>query len=324
MSPYRRAALRIGLTAFALIWAGLAAAQKYPDHPIRYVVTDQPGSNIDALARTVSEKLSTLLGQQVVVDNRAGAGGNIGADIGAHSPPDGYTIVQLASTHAVNASLYKNLPYNMLRDFTPISQLAYGPSVVVVPANSPFKTIADLIKAAKEKAGNVQYASAGTGTCTFLAAELFKQQAGVDMMHIPYKGGGPAITSIIAGETQVYFAPLAPSLPQIRQGRMRALAVTSDKPLPQLPDVPTLKSAGMPQYGFSCWYGMLAPAGTPKPIIATLNKAVVAALNDAVVKKRLIEMGFVPVGDQPEEFGTYIRSEIEAGKELTRSLPPPQ
>src|ERR1700754_1577637 len=181
MPSFCRCVPLLGLAA--LLWAGAAPAQKYPDHPIRYVVTDQPGSNIDALARTVGEKLSEVLGQQVVVDNRAGAGGNIGADIGAHSPADGYTIAQLASTHAVNMSLYKNLPYNMVRDFTPISNLAYGPSVVVVPANSPFKTIADLIKAAKEKAGAVQYASAGTGTCTFLAAELFKQQEGGDMIH---------------------------------------------------------------------------------------------------------------------------------------------
>ncbi|HEY4372067.1 MAG TPA: tripartite tricarboxylate transporter substrate binding protein [Burkholderiales bacterium] len=313
----------MGLGLAALIWAGDAPAQKYPDHPIRYVVTDQPGSNIDALARTVGEKLSQVLGQQIVVDNRAGAGGNIGADIGAHSPADGYTIVQLASTHAVNASLYKNLSYNMLRDFTPIANLAYGPSVVVVPANSPYKNIGELVKAAKAKAGAVQYASAGTGTCTFLAAELFKQQAGVDMMHIPYKGGGPAITSIITGETAVYFAPLAPALPQIRQGRLRALAVTSDKPLAQLPDVPTLKDSGFPKYGFSCWYGMLAPTGTPKPIIDTLHKAVVTTLTDPVVNKRLTDMGFIPLGDTPEHFGAYIKSEIEAGRELTRNMPAP-
>jgi tripartite-type tricarboxylate transporter receptor subunit TctC len=313
---------RLLLLCLAALLSTGAWAQKYPDRVIRYVVSDQPGSNIDTLARIVAEKLSETFGQQVIVDNRAGAGGNIGAEIGARATPDGYTIVQLASTHAVNVSLYKNLSYNLLRDFAPVTQLASGPSVVVVPANSPIKSIADLTKAARDKPGSLQYASAGTGTCTFLAAELYKKQAGVDMMHIPYKGGAPAMTSVIAGETAVYFAPLAPALPQIRNGRLRALAVTSPKPLALVPETGTMADAGVPKYEFSCWYGMLVPAGTPAPIIATLHSAVVGALNDPVVRKRLSDLGFLPVGDKPEEFGAYIRSEVQSARELVRNIPP--
>jgi tripartite-type tricarboxylate transporter receptor subunit TctC len=313
---------RLLLLCLAALLSTGVWAQKYPDRVIRYVVTDQPGSNIDTLARIIAEKLSEVFGQQVIVDNRAGAGGNIGAEIGARATPDGYTIVQLASTHAVNASLYKNLSYNLLRDFAPVTQLASGPSVVVVPASSPVKSIADLIKLGKDKPGVIQYASAGSGTCTFLAAELFKKQAGVDMMHIPYKGGAPAMTSVIAGETAVYFAPLAPALPQIRNGRLRALAVTSPKAIPQLPEYPTMAESGVSNYQFSCWYGMLVPAGTPKPIIATLHSAVVGVLNDPGVKKRLSDLGFLPVGDKPEEFGAYIRSEIQSARELVRDIPP--
>lgn len=300
----------------------LASGQKYPERVIRYVVTDQPGSNIDALARIVSERLSEQFGQPVVVDNRAGAGGNIGAEIGARAPADGHTLVQLASTHAANASLYRKLPYDLLRDFTPVSQLASGPSVVVVPASSPLRSIGDLVRAAKEKPGSVQYASAGTGTCTFLSAELFKRQAGVDLMHVAYKGGAPALTSVMTGETGVYFSPLAPALPQIRQGRLRALAVTSPKPLQVLPDQPTVSDAGVPGYQFSCWYGLFVPAGTPAPIVSTLHGAVVSMMGNAAVRKRLEDLGFLPVGDRPDQFAAYVRAEVKSARELVRGIEP--
>jgi tripartite-type tricarboxylate transporter receptor subunit TctC len=249
-------------------------AQKFPERPIRYVVTDQPGSSIDVLARIITEKLSIELGQPVIVENRAGAGGNIGADIGSKANGDGYTIVQLATTHLANIFLYKNLPYNLQKDFVPVIQLASSPSVLVVPNTLPIKNVSDFFKFVKSKSETLQYASAGTGTCTFLAAELFKKQSGVDMMHIPYKGGAPAMTSVLAGETSAYFSPLGPALQHIRQGSLRAIAVSSLKRLTLLPDVPTLSESGLLNYQFSCWYGLFLPISTPKSIQDIVYNAV--------------------------------------------------
>jgi tripartite-type tricarboxylate transporter receptor subunit TctC len=315
-----RLALVLALTY--LLSPGFARAQNYPSKPVHYVVTDQPGSNIDTLARIVAEKLRVVLKQAVVVENRAGAGGNIGAQVGARSAPDGYTIVQLATTHAVNASLYKDLPYDLLRDFAPVTLLASSPSVVVVPAATPIKSLTELIDTAKAKADSVLYASAGVGTCTFLAAELFKKRAGVDMRHIAYKGGGPAVIAVLSGESHVYFAPVPPVLAHIRNGALRALAVTTPKPMQLLPDVPPLTNAGVPGYEFSCWYGLFMPSGTPKPIIEAMHGAILEVLNDAAVKQRLADLGFVTGGNRPEEFAAYVRAEVDSARELVRDIPP--
>jgi tripartite-type tricarboxylate transporter receptor subunit TctC len=316
----RHIALALGLSA--LIVPGYASAQSYPNKPIHYVVTDQPGSNIDTLARIIAEKLRVVLKQAVVVENRAGAGGNIGAQVGAKAAPDGYTIVQLATTHAVNVSLYKDLQYNLLRDFAPVTLLASSPSVVVVPSATPVKSIKDLIDTAKAKPDTVFYASAGVGTCTFLAAEQFKKRTGVDMRHIPYKGGGPAVVSILSGESHVYFAPVPPVLAHIRNGALRALAVTTTKPMELLPNVPPVTDAGVPGYEFSCWYGLFMPAGTPKPMIDTMYDAILQVLNDEGVKQRLMELGFVPGGNRPDAFAEYVKAEVESARELVRDIPP--
>ena len=322
MFMFVRGALLGSLLAICSLWSAPGSAQQYPEKVVRYVVTDQPGSGLDVLARIVAEKLSAVFGQQVIVDNRSGAGGNIGAEIGAKAPADGYTLVQLATTHAVNVSLYKNLPYSFLRDFAPVTLLASSPSVVVVPASSTITTMNDLIKQAKDKPGAVQYASAGVGTCTFLATELFKKQAGVDLLHVPYKGGAPALTAVMSGESAVYFAPLAAALPQIKQGRLRALAVTSPKPLELLPGYPTVSSAAAPKYEFSCWYGLFVPARTPQRLIATIHAAVITVLNDSGVRKRLADLGFIPGGNLPTEFAAYVRSEVEIARDLVRNIPP--
>jgi tripartite-type tricarboxylate transporter receptor subunit TctC len=316
----RHIVLALGLSA--LIVPGYASAQSYPNKPIHYVVTDQPGSNIDTLARIIAEKLRVVLKQAVVVENRAGAGGNIGAQVGAKAAPDGYTIVQLATTHAVNVSLYKDLQYNLLRDFAPVTLLASSPSVVVVPSANPDKSIKDLIDTAKAKPDTVFYASAGVGTCTFLAAEQFKKRTGVDMRHIPYKGGGPAVVSILSGESHVYFAPVPPVLAHIRNGALRALAVTTTKPMELLPNVPPVADAGVPGYEFSCWYGLFMPAGTPKPMIDTMYDAILQVLNDEGVKQRLMELGFVPGGNRPDAFAEYVKAEVESARELVRDIPP--
>ena len=306
-----------------LISSPLTYAQKYPERPIRYVVTDQPGSSIDVLARIIAEKLSTEFNQAVIIDNRPGAGGNIGADIASKAPPDGYTIVQLATTHLANIYLYKNLSYNLQKDFVPITQLASSPSVLVVPSTSPAKSISEFIKFAKSKSEALQYASAGTGTCTFLAAELFKKQAGLDMMHIPYPGGAPAMTSVLAGETSAYFSPIGPALPHIRQGTLRALAVSSPKRSPLLPDVKTFAESGLSNYQFSCWYGLFIQSNTPKIIQEQIHKAILTILNNPDVKKSLIDQGYIPIGNKQDEFLSIIRNELDMFNDFVKEIPNP-
>lgn len=300
-----------------------ASAQPYPSRVVRYVVSDSPGSGLDTLARIIAEGLTTHWGQQVVVDNRPGAGGNIGAEILARATPDGYTIGQIATTHTVNATLYKTLGYDLVRDLTGVSQLASVPSIAVTPSSSTIKTIADLVKSAKAKPGALTYASAGTGTCTFLAGELFKRQAGVDLLHVAYKGGPPAVTSILTGETSVYFAPLSAVLPMVKQGRLQALAVSTPKRLSLVPEYPTIAEAGVPGYQFSCWYGLVAPSKTPPAAIAAVHAAVTKVLAEPAIQKRLLDLGFIPVGDRPEAFTAFIKAQIEAFRPITKDLPSP-
>jgi tripartite-type tricarboxylate transporter receptor subunit TctC len=322
------AASRFALSCFviaciAAVDGASAADPAYPSRVIRYVVSDSPGSGLDTLARIVAEGLTGILGYQVVVDNRPGAGGNIGAEVAARGAPDGYTLGQIATTHAVNATLYKSLGYDLVRDFAPVTQLASIPSIAVVPASSQAKTIADLVRMAKARPGELTYASAGTGTCTFLAGELFKAQAGVDLLHVAYKGGPPAVISVLAGETSVYFAPLSAALPQVRAGKLRALGVSTRQRLPLLPEYPTIAEAGVPDYRFSCWYGLVVPARTPRNIVNTIHAAVLKVLADPAAQKRLTDSGFIPVGDRPEEFAAYIRSQIASFRPLVKNLPQP-
>jgi tripartite-type tricarboxylate transporter receptor subunit TctC len=305
-------------------WWAFAWAQDYPNKIVRWVVVDQPGSNADTLARIIAEGLTEVFGKQVIVDNRPGAAGNIGTEFAARAAPDGYTVVEIPTTQTVNVTLYSKMPYDLVRDFAPITNLAASPNVVVVPASSPIKSISDLVKFAKAKPGAMNFSSAGTGSCTFLAGEIFKRQAGVEMQHVPYKGGGDALTAVISGEVQVYFAPIPVALPHIRSGKLRALAVTSEKPFPSIPEYPTIADAGLPGYQFNCWYGLLVPAGTPPQVIATLHRGLVAVLNKPDVRKRLVDIGFLPVGDRPEEFAAFIKSQIEVNREIVRGLPPPQ
>ena len=234
----------------------------------------------------------------------------IGAEAAARSPADGYTLFQASSTHAANVSLYRNLPYDLVRDFAPVTLLASSPSVLVVHPSLPVKSIAELVKLAKARPGAINYSSTGIGSATWVAGELFKGMAGVDLLHVPYRGGGESLTAVVAGEVPVYFAPLAAALALIQQGRLRPLAVTTAKRLPLLPGYPTVAESGYPGYQSGNWYGIVAPARTPKEITATLRGAVVKALHDPAVNKRLSDLGYVIVGDQPEEFGAFIKSEI--------------
>ena len=314
---------RITAAFFAVIACAFAVsglAQSYPSKPIRWVVPSSPGGSADAVTRVVANGVTGVLGQRVVVDNRAGASGNIGSDNVAKSPPDGYTWLMINNAQAANVSLYKNLTYDLLRDFAPVTQVDSSPHVVVVHPSLPVKSLGELVKLAKSKPGALDYASAGLGTVTFLAAEIFKSQAGVNLRHVPYKGGGESLTSIVAGETIVYFSPLPVALPQMRQGRLRALAVTSKKRVSLVPDVPTVAESGYPGYEFNLWNGLLVPAKTPKDTVAAIHKAIVATLHTADVTKRLTDMSSNLIGNQPEEFGAFIKSEVESIASLVARL----
>ncbi len=292
------------------LFAGSVCAQPFPAKTVRYLMPQPPGSGADTIGRIVADGLSQVFGQNVIVDNRTGAAGNIGAEIAAHAPADGYTIVQVSLTHAVNASLYRNLSYDLLRDFSPVTQLASSPSIVAINPALAAKTVAELVALAKAKPGAINYASAGSGSSTFLSTELFKLTAGINMLHIPYRGGGEAITSVLAGETSVYFSPVSTALPHVRGGKLRALAVTTAKRLPLLADLPTLAEAGYAGAESGSWYGLLVPLKTPPAIIATIRNATLVALNKPETNRRLNELGYVLIGDKPEEFAAHMKSEI--------------
>jgi tripartite-type tricarboxylate transporter receptor subunit TctC len=279
-----------------------------------------PGGGSDILGRMVAAHMSQTFKQQVVVDNRAGGGGNIGAEIAARSPPDGHTIFQMAITHAINVTLYRNLGYDIVRDFAPVTLLASTPLVVTAHPSLPAKSIAELVQLAKAKPGSINYASAGTGTATYFATELFKGRAGIDLVHVPYKGGGAAQTSILAGETSIYFANVVTALPHVQAGRLRALAVTSSKRLSLMPESPTVGEAGYPGYQSESWFGLMLPVKTPKTIQSAVRNAALTALNASELNKRLIEMAFIPVGNTPAEFAAYIQSEIATYGKLVREL----
>ena len=301
-------------------FVGTGWAQSFPAKVVRVIEPGTTGGGGDILVRLVTHGLTQELGQQVIVDNRAGAAGIIGADLASKAPPDGYNYIIVNVAHAAFVTLYKNLPYDLLRDFSTVTQLAWSPHVVVVHPSFPAKSIKELVEMAKAKPGALNYGSLGPGSSTFLAAELFKAQAGVNMINVSYKGGGPAVTGIVSGEVNVYFSPLSSSLPHIRQGRLRALAVTTPMRVPLTPELPTVAESGYPNYAFNNWYGFLAPAKTPKEAISKIRDATAAVLNKPDVKKRLIELGYVPIGDQPEEFATYIKSQVENLGTLIRNL----
>ena len=269
---------------FAIALASLCAvpcvtsAQQYPSKPVRFIVPFSAGSGSDTIARIVSIALPEVLGQQVIVDNRAGAAGNIGAELASKAPPDGHTMMLVILGHAANVTLYKNLPYDLVRDFAPVTQLASTPSILVVHPSLPARTVAELVALARAKPGAINYSSGGVGTPTFIAGELFKLHAKIDMLHVPYRAGGEALTAVVSGETSVYLAPIAPALPHVKAGKLRALAVTSSARLPILKELPTVAESGYKGFQTGNWYGLVVPARTPPEIVNALNKAAVTVL----------------------------------------------
>jgi tripartite-type tricarboxylate transporter receptor subunit TctC len=296
------------------------SAQPYPSKPIRLLVSDSAGGLADTIARILGNGLSEVAGQRVVIENRAGAASNIGALVAAKSPPDGYTIYQMPQTLAVNATLYTNLQFDIFRDFLPIMRTGSSPGLVVVHPALPVKNIPELVKLAKAQPGSLTFASAGTGAPTFMAGELFKKITGVNMLHVPYRGGGEAITAVITGETPVYFAPLPVAKPHAESGRLRALAVTSTARVATMPQVATVAEQGYPSYETGFWYGLVVPAKTPREIIATINTAVQKTLNLPDVAKRLNDVSFTTVGDQPEDFAVFLKSEVDKWGKIVREL----
>jgi len=312
----RHNALQVFCFVTASLGAAGAHAQSYPAKPVRYIMPSTGASEL--VGRLIAQGMTEVLGQQVFVDLRTGAGGNLGADIAAKAAPDGYTLLQVAQTHTVNASLFKNLSYDLLRDFIPVTKADISPLMLVVHPSLPVKTVGELVKIAKAKPGAINYGSAGVGTSTYLAAELFKIMAGVNLLEVPYRGGAPAQTAVIAGEVSVYFAPIATALPFVKDRRLRGLAVGTAKRVPLLPEIPTVAESGYPDYEASNWHGIAVPAKTPKDIVAALHAAAVAAVKKPEIAKRLLELGLTPVGDTPEEFAVFLRADIEKWRKIVQ------
>ncbi len=284
--------------------------QQYPTRAVRLIVASSPGSGVDIVSRIVGQKLTVGLGQQVIVDNRPGAGANLGAEIAAKSPPDGYTVFMGTPAHAINASLFSGLSYDILRDFVPVSLVSTGQYIVIVHPSVPARTIRELIALAKRKPEGLAYGSAGPGNSTHLAGELFNSMAGTKMLHVPYKGSGPGLVDLMSGQIQVYFANLTAGLPHVRANRVRALAVTGPQRTALLPDLPTVAEAGLPGYFVTGYFGLLAPAGTPPAVIARLNAEIIKSLRAPEVQSTLANEGAEAAGGTPEEFAALLKSEV--------------
>ncbi|WP_233836881.1 tripartite tricarboxylate transporter substrate binding protein [Paraburkholderia sp. ZP32-5] len=302
--------------AFACLAAGIACvvapaqAQDYPARPIHLIVPFTPGGGTDLVARAVAAKAGQLLGGSIIVDNRAGAGGTIGTEFVARADPDGYTLGLVSGSHAINPSIYPHLPYDTVRDFAPVTQLVAAPGILVTTKSLPVQNVGELIKLAKSEPGKLFFASAGIGTPPHLAGELFKNMAGIDVGHVPYKGNAPVLTDLISGRVAFSFPTLPSAMPYVRNGTLRALGVTSAKRSPSAPDIPTIAEAGLPGYEATSWYGVVAPAKTPPAIVAKINDAFVRALQDPSVKKVLANLGLDSVGSTPSEFTARINTDM--------------
>jgi len=307
----RRKFLHLAAGAAALpALSRIAGAQAYPSRPVRLIVPAPAGGGYDLTARLISQVLSERLGAPFIVDNRPGAGTNIGTETVVHAPPDGYTLLLVAAANAINATLYEKLNFNFIRDIAPVATIAGAPNVMVVHPSVSARTVPEFIAHAKANAGKLNMASAGNGTTPHLAGELFKMLTGVDMVHVPYRGGGPALTDLLGGQVQVYFGPMPPSIEHIRSGKLRALGVTSARRSQALPDIPSV-SDFVPGYEASQWYGIGVPKNTPSEIIDKLNKEINASLVDLKMKARLADLGGTPLVGSPADFSRLIAEDTE-------------
>ena len=307
-----------------LVAAGAAAwqpahAQSYPTKPIRFIIPYPPGGGSDTIFRQFVPHLAERLGQPIVVDNRGGAGGSMGMEAAARAKPDGYTIVAaLTAQLAVNPALYKNLPYDPVKDFAPITLFADGPYLLVVHPSLPVKSVKEFIDYVRKNPGKISYASAGNGSGAHLAGELLNSMTGIKMVHVPYKGGGPGLIGLLSGEVQLSFQTWASSRGHIKEGRIRALGVTTSRRPKAIPDIPTIAEAGVPGYATGVWYALLAPAGTPRAIIDRLNRETVAVLKMPEFSKQLMVQAIDPIGSTPEELAQYIKSEMDKWAKMVK------
>jgi tripartite-type tricarboxylate transporter receptor subunit TctC len=296
--------------ALALAGSATAAAQDYPNRPIRYIVPQAPGGSSDTLARMITQRVADGLGQPLIVDNRPGATGIIGAEVVAKANPDGHTLLQAATSHATNPAMQAKLPYDSVRDFAPISLLSQQPNIWIVNPSLPVKNMKELIAYVKGKPGQLNFGSSGTGGSQHLAGELLKSMAGIDMLHIPYKGSPPALLDLLAGRIPIMSSTMPPVLPHLRSGKVRALAVTSAKRSPALPELPTVAESAVPGYEAIAWQGLLAPAGTPRAVVSRIQSEFARVLKQPEITARLAEQGYETVASTPEWFAAYIKTEI--------------
>ena len=305
------------LTLLLIVHAGIAAGQSFPSRPLRLVIGFTPGGGVDINARLLAAKLTELLGQQVIVENKPGAGTNIANEYVAKSVPDGYTLLFNSSAFAINLALYQNPPY-ALRDFAGVSVFSESTNLLVVSASLPARSLQEVLALARERPGALNYSSAGAGTSQHLAGELFKLRTGTNIVHVPYKGSAPALTALIAGEVQMSFSNTVAINQYVKSGRLRALAVAGAKRTALMPEVPTMKEAGVEGVEVPLWYGLLAPAATPREIVQTLSAAVAKAANSPDLRKRLLEQGADPVGNTPEEFDRQLHEEVARWMEVVK------
>lgn len=298
------------LAAAALAAPGLTQAQTYPEHPVRFVVPYPPGGGTDVIARIVQGKLQAALGQNIVIDNKGGAGGSVGTDVVAKAPADGYTVLFTLNSHTVNPAIYAKLPFDTLKDFEPVGTVASLPQILVANPAFPANTVAELIALAKAKPGTLAYASVGVGSPGHLAGELFKLRTGTQMTHVPYRGGGPAVTDVMGGQVPLLWVSIPAAAQFVKSGKLKALGVSTLKRSAAFPDVPTLQEAGVPDFEVDSWYAMFVPAKTPKPVIAKLNQALNTTLQDPDVREKLLQQGSEAVGGTPETLGKTVDAEL--------------
>jgi len=314
-SPYDRPGKSLGLLYIVSIIAGsllacACIAQPYPLKPVRVIVNFPPGAGSDIATRLVTAKLTEMMGQQFLVDNRAGAAGNIGIEVAARAAPDGYTLLTATAAAAISQTMFSKIPFDLNRDFTPIAMIASAPFVLAVHPAVPAKSLQELIVLAKSRPGQLSYATPGTGSSPHLAGELLKMQAGIDLLHVPYKGMVPAITDVIGGNVSIIFGNTLVVLPNMRNGRVRGLAITSAKRSSMAPELPTIAESGFPDFESGTWYGMMAPARTPREVVARLSDAVTRSVQLPDVREKLIAQGAEPLSSNPAQMAEFVRSEI--------------
>ncbi len=311
--------MRILLSLLAVLSVSAAIAQNYPARTVRMIVPFAPGGGTDILVRTISSRLSEALGQQLVVDNRAGGGSTIGSEMAVKAAPDGYTLLAVDTSFTTNPSLYSKLPYDSVRDLAPVSLLASAPVILIVHPSVPVKTVKEFVALAKAKPGQLNFASGGPGSSTHLGGELLKLVAKIDLVHIPYKGTGPAVADVLGGQVVMMFAGISSVKQHVAVGRLRAIAVTGDKRSPAMPEVPTFVESGLKGVDSGTYWGCLAPAATPKDIVNKLSTTIAGVLRLPDIQQRLIDLGFDPIGGTPEQFAANIKSETEKWARVIRN-----